>query len=173
MIGLQRGTVKLVPYSSEWKRLFVEEERVLRASIGTYVMDIQHVGSTAIPGLEAKPIIDIAVAVRRLEDAEKCIEPLECLGYEYRPDEEHPRRFFFAKGDPSRRTHYVHVVEWNSDSWKRLLRFRDYLRQHKEAAREYANLKRELARKSQGNRAFYTPGKAEFVESVLGRAFPK
>jgi GrpB-like predicted nucleotidyltransferase (UPF0157 family) len=173
MIGLQRGTVKLVPHSPEWKSLFAEEERVLRASIGTFVMDIQHVGSTAVPGLEAKPIIDIAVAVQRLEDVEKCIEPLECLGYEYRADEGHPRRFVFAKGDPSRRTHYVHMVEWNSDSWKRLLRFRDYLCQHKEAAREYANLKRELARKSQGNRDLYTPGKAEFIESVLTRAFPK
>jgi GrpB-like predicted nucleotidyltransferase (UPF0157 family) len=65
------------------------------------------------------------------------------------------------------------MVEWNSDSWKRLLRFRDYLRQHKEVAREYANLKRELVRKSRGNRDLYTPGKAEFVESVLGRVFPK
>ena len=173
MIGLQRGTVKLVPYSSEWKSLFAEEERVLRASIGSYVMDIQHAGSTAIPGLEAKPIIDIAVAVRRLEDVEKCIKPLECLGYEYKADAGHLGRFFFAKGDPSRRTHYLHMVEWNSNSWKSYIRFRDYLRQHKEAAREYARLKRELARKSQGNRDFYTPGKAEFIESVLGRAFPK
>ena len=97
MIGLQRGSVKLFPYSVEWQSLFAEEERVLRASIGTYVMDIQHVGSTAIPGLEAKPIIDIAVAVRRLEDVERCIKPLECLGYEYRADEGHPGRFFFAE----------------------------------------------------------------------------
>jgi len=64
----------------------------------------------------------------------------------------------------------VHVVEWNSDSWKNLLLFRDYLRQHKEAAEEYAKLKRELARKSQGHRDFYTPGKAEFIESVLRMA---
>jgi len=65
---------------------------------------------------------------------------------------------------------YVHIVKWNSDSWKRLLRFRDYLCQHKEAAREYANLKRELPRKSQGKRDSYTPGKAEFIESVLRMA---
>lgn len=170
MIGLPRGTVKLVLYSSERQSLFVEEERELHASIGTYVMDIQHVEGTAIPGLEAKPIIDIAVAVRQLEDVEKCIKPLECLGYEYKADEGHPGRFFFAKGDPSRRTHYVHMVEWNSDSWKSYIRFRDYLRRHKEAAKEYARLKRELARKSQGNRDFYTPGKAEFIESVLRMA---
>jgi len=109
MIGLQRKIVKLVPYSPEWPRLFAQEERLLRAAIGAYVVDIQHVGSTAIPGMEAKPIIDIAVALRRLEDVEKCIEPLERLGYEY--DEEHPDRHFFVKGDPSRRTHYLHMVE--------------------------------------------------------------
>ena len=96
MIGLPRGTVKLVPYSSEWESLFAEEERLLRSSIGAYVVDIQHVGSTAIPGLEAKPIIDIAVALRRLEDVEKCVELMERLGYEY--DEEHPDRHFFVKG---------------------------------------------------------------------------
>ncbi len=166
MIGLQRGSVKLVPYSSEWQSLFADEERVLSASIGTYVLDIQHVGSTAIPGLEAKPIIDIAVAVWRLEDVEKRIKPLERLGYEYKAEKGHPGRFFFAKGDPSRRTHYVHMVEWNSDSWRKLLVFRDYLRQHKGADEEYARLKRGLARKSQGNRDFYTPGKAEFIESA-------
>ena len=170
MIGLQRGTVKLVPYSPEWPRLFAQEERLLRASIGAYVVDIQHVGSTAIPGMEAKPIIDIAVALRRLEDVEKCVEPLERLGYEYKGDEGHPGRHFFAKGDPSRRTHYLHMVEWNSASWKELLCFRDYLRQHKEVAEEYGRLKRELAQKSRGNRDLYTPGKAEFIESVLRMA---
>lgn len=170
MIGLQRGTVKLVPYSPEWKRLFAEEERLLRASIEAYVVDIQHVGSTAVPGLEAKPIIDIAVGLRRLADVEKCIEPLQHLGYECKGDEGYPGRFFFAKGDPSRRTHYLHLVEWNSEAWRCYIRFRDYLRQHKEVAEEYARLKRELARKSQGNRDFYTPGKAEFIESVLTAA---
>jgi GrpB-like predicted nucleotidyltransferase (UPF0157 family) len=170
MIGLQRKIVKLAPYSPEWKRFFAEEEHLLRASIGAYVVDIQHVGSTAIPGLEAKPIIDIAVALRRLEDVGKCIEPLKRLGYEYKGEEGHPGRFFLAKGDPRRRTHYLHMVEWNSDSWKELLRFRDYLRQHKEVAEEYARLKRELAQKSQGNRDLYTPGKAEFIETVLRMA---
>lgn len=127
----------------------------------------QHVGSTAIPGMEAKPTIDIAVALRRLEDVEKGVEPLERLGYEYKGDEGHPGRHFFAKGDPSRRTHYLHMMEWNSDFWKELLCFRNYLRQHKDVAEEYATLKRELARKSQGKRDLYTPGKAEFIEMVL------
>lgn len=142
----------------------------MRASIGAYVVDIQHVGSTAIPGLVAKPIIDIAVALRQLEDVEKCIEPLERLGYEYKGDEGHPGSFFFAKGDPSRRTYYLHMVEWNSESWRSYIRFRDCLRQHKEVAEEYAKLKRELARKSHGDRDLYTPGKAEFIASVLRMA---
>lgn len=120
--------------------------------------------------MEAKPIIDIAVALRRLEDVEKCIGPLESLGYEYKGDEGHPGSFFFAKGDPGHRTHYLHVVEGDSEAWKSYIRFRDYLRRHREVAEEYARLKRELARKSGGNRDLYTPGKAEFIESVLQMA---
>lgn len=170
MIGLQRGIVKLVPYTSEWKRLFDEEERALRSSIGNYVIDIQHVGSTAIPGIEAKPIIDIAVALKRLEYVEKCIKPMERLGYEYKVDRDSSGQYFFAKGKPSSRTHYVHMVEWNSDNWKNYLLFRDYLRVNKEVARKYAKLKRELVQKFQGSREFYTPGKAEFIESVLRSA---
>ena len=170
MIGLRRGTVRLVPYTSEWERLFEEEKGRLRSAIGDYAVDIQHIGSTAIPGLEAKPIIDIAIALRRLEDVEKCIEPLESLGYEYKGDEGYPGSFFFAKGDPSNRTHYLHVVERDSEAWKGYIRFRDYLRRHRRVAEEYAKLKRELARKSGGNRDLYTPGKAEFIERVLQMA---
>ena len=168
MIGLQRGTVKLVPYTPEWKRLFEEEKKLLLSSIGNYVIDIQHVGSTAIPGLEAKPIIDIAVAVRSSEDVEKCIQPLEHLGYEYKRED--PGRFLFVKGDPMKRTHYVHMVEWNSEFWKNYLLFRDYLHKHKEMANEYAKIKRELAREFEANRGEYTKGKVSFIEKILRMA---
>jgi len=166
LIGLPRGIVKLLPYSSEWERLFEEEKRLLQSSIGNYAIDVQHVGSTAIPGLEAKPIIDIAVAVQRLQEMGKYIGgPLERLGYEFRREE--PRSVLFAKGNPSRRTHYLHIVEWKSDSWKNYLLFRDYLRKHKEVADEYSKIKRELAQKFQTNRGAYTEGKAQFIESAL------
>ena len=168
MLGVQRGTVRLVPYSPEWERQFEEEERLLRAAIGDHVIDIQHVGSTAIPGLDAKPIIDIAVAVRRLGEAEKYVEPLDCLGYEFRREAGVPGRYLFAKGNP--RTHHVHIVEWNSELWQNYLLFRGCLRQHEGVAREYATIKRELARKFETDRGAYTAAKAAFIDSVLKRA---
>src|SRR4030042_2890085 len=98
VIGLQRKKVKLLSYNSAWKRLYKEEEELLNSAIGKYVLDIQHVGSTSIPGAKAKPIIDIAIGVRKLKDGEKCIKPLEKLGYEYGHDAGIKGRNFFAKG---------------------------------------------------------------------------
>lgn len=92
MIGLKRGIVELAPYTAEWRRLFEEEKARLQAAIGQYVLDIQHVGSTAIPGMIAKPIIDIGIAVRDFEEARVCILPIEQLGYEYRGEQGIPRR---------------------------------------------------------------------------------
>jgi len=86
MISLKRGIVELVPYTAEWRRLFEEEKARLQAAIGQYVLDVQHVGSTAIPGLIAKPIIDIGIAVRDFE-ARVCIGPIGQLGYEYRGEQ--------------------------------------------------------------------------------------
>ena len=84
MVGLERGTVKLNPFTNEWERLFSEEKSRLQAAIGKYVLDIQHVGSTSIPGMVAKPIIDIAIAVKNFEKASICIKAIEQLGYEYK-----------------------------------------------------------------------------------------
>mgnify|MGYP001095876825 CR=1 FL=1 len=109
MIGLEERTVKLAPYATEWKRLFEKEKALLQAAIGNHVLDIQHVGSTAIPGMIAKPLIDIGVAVESFEEATVCIQPVERLGYEYRGEYGIPRRHFFVKGDP--RTHHIHMNE--------------------------------------------------------------
>ena len=81
MIGLKRGTVKIVPYSEVWKKLFETEKDLLLSAIGSYVLEIEHVGSTSVKNLEAKPIIDIAVAVGNISNVEKCVSPLENLGY--------------------------------------------------------------------------------------------
>ena len=167
-IGLRKGTVKLVPYTSEWEKLFEEEKELLLSSIGDYAVDIQHIGSTAIPGLAAKPIIDIAVAVRDRENVQKCIKPLQDVGYEYKGERE-PGNFLFVKGDPAQRTRYLHMVEWDSKLWEDYLFFRDYLRRHKKAADEYARIKRELAHRFAMDREEYTKGKAMFIEKVLKR----
>lgn len=158
--------MRLAPYTSEWARVFAREREVLRSQISDRVVAIEHVGSTAIPGMLAKPIIDIAAAVLRLEDVKECVQPLEETDYEYRGERE-PGNHLFVKGGPSRRTVYLHITEYGSRGWEDYLLFRDYLRRHRDVAEEYASLKREQAEKCKDDRDSYTKGKAEFIESVL------
>lgn len=165
MIGLERGTVKLAPYTTEWKRLFEQEKALLQAAVGDYVLDIQHVGSTSIPGMVAKSIIDIGIAVRSFEEATVCVKPIKQLGYEYRGEHGIPRRHFFVKGDP--RTHHVHVNEIDSRDWENQVLFRDYLIRHPEIAQGYAELKMELAQRFPTDRQAYLDGKSPFIERVL------
>ncbi len=168
MIGLERGVVKLAPYTAEWKQLFEEEKARLQAAIGPYVLDIQHVGSTSIPGMVAKPILDIGVAVTSFEGARVCVGPIEQLGYEYRGEHGIPRRHFFAKGNP--RTHHLHMNEIGGREWENQVLFRDYLIQHPGLAREYATLKEELAQRYPADREAYLSGKEPFIERVLQMA---
>jgi len=168
MIGLERGVVRLVPYTIEWQRCFEEERVLLQAVIGQYVLDIQHVGSTSIPGMIAKPIIDIGIAVTSFEEARVCIPPIEELGYEYRGELGIPRRHYFVKGDP--RTHHLHMSEINSQAWGNLVLFRDALIQHPHLAEEYAKLKAGLAQQYPTDRGEYVDRKAPFIERVLRMA---
>ena len=102
-----------------------------------YVLDIQHVGSTSIPGMIAKPIIDIAIAVKNFEEASVCIEPIERLGYEYKGEFGIPRRHYFTKGNP--RTHHIHMNEISSHDWSDQITFRNYLLQHQAMAKNLLN----------------------------------
>lgn len=165
ILGLERGVVRLAPHNERWHDLFADEAGRLRAAIGEYVLAVEHVGSTAVCGISAKPIIDIAVAVRETADAEKCVTPLRRIGYEYRGEQGIPGRYYFGKGAP--RTHHLHVAESGSDFWRSHLLFRDYLLRHRGAAVEYEELKRELAEKYKDNREAYTDGKTAFIEGVL------
>ena len=168
MLGLQKGKVKIVPHTELWHQLFAEEEARLREAIGEQVVAIEHVGSTAICGLPAKPIIDIAAAVREAADAARCVRSLEDIGYEYRGEAGIAGRYYFVKGEP--RTHHLHMVEWGSEFWMNHLLFRDYLRMHKGVAAEYGRLKTDLAMKYEEDREAYTEGKSRFIEDVLKRA---
>lgn len=165
MIGLERGIVRLAPYTPEWPRLFEEERRLLEVTIGHVLLGVEHVGSTSVPGLDAKPVIDMAAALRRLTDVEGCVKPLENLGYEYKGENGLPERHFFAKGCP--RTHHLHMVRFDSAFWREHLLFRDYLRRHPSTAGEYALLKRRLAAEFEADRAAYTEAKAPFIRRVL------
>jgi len=165
VLGLEKGVVRLVTYSQEWAKLFDEEKQLLTALIGEYVIDIQHIGSTSIPGMIAKPILDIGIAIADFEEGKRCIEPIESLGYEYKGENGIPRRHYFVKGDPT--THHLHIVEIDSEEWKKNITFRDALRKNENLAKEYAELKLNLAEKFKYDRVAYTDGKTDFVNYVL------
>lgn len=164
--------VRIIDYDSQWPIQYEEEkDRIFRA-IGHIVVAIEHIGSTAVPRLGAKPIIDIMIAVHQLTDAEKCIEPLKSISYEYVPkfEDSFPERRFFWKGPPKDRKYHIHMVELKSDFWKRHLLFRDYLRTHPEVAQKYHHLKKELAAKHGSDRDAYTDAKTSFIKSVEDKA---
>ena len=165
MFGLPKGTVKLEPHTEQWHRLFAEEDARLRKFIGDYVVVIEHIGSKAICGISAKPIIDIAVAVEKIANGESCVKPLEEINYEYRGEYGIAGRFYFVKGEP--RTHHLHMVLESSDFWRSHLLFRDYLRENPAVAKEYENLKLELAREYVNDRDAYLHGKSDFIENIL------
>ena len=133
---------------------------------------MEHVGSTAVPGLYAKPVIDVMVGLGSPSDAERCVAPLEVIGYEHRPDLVLPDRLLFlVKHDPGGfRTHHLHATTRETPFWETHLLFRDYLREHPETAREYARLKRDVAARLRDDREAYTDAKTTFISAVLGRA---
>jgi GrpB-like predicted nucleotidyltransferase (UPF0157 family) len=168
MLGLKKGSVALFPHHEHWHELFAEEKARLQNAIGENILAIEHIGSTSICGISAKPIIDICAAFNENPEAEKCIAPLVNLGYEYRGEHGIAGRYYFVKGEP--RTHHLHIVKIDSDFWRSHLLFRDYLRRNSAVAKEYDNLKQELANKHAKNRDAYLEGKAEFIENVLSNA---
>jgi GrpB-like predicted nucleotidyltransferase (UPF0157 family) len=166
--------VEIVEYDPRWPGLFDEEAKRLRAALDpSLIVGLEHFGSTSIPGLSAKPIIDILVAVRALTDAqENFVETLRYLDYVYWADNPKKDRMFFVKGMPpfgSKRSHHVHVTEPQGEMWQRLA-FRDYLRAHPEEARTYEQLKRRLAAEHRTDREAYTDAKSAYVEAVMRKA---
>jgi len=170
MIGLRRGTVKLLPYDYRWVELYKQEEKLLLSLIGRYVIDIQHVGSTSIEGLESKPILDIAVGVKSLNDVENFRNLLENAGYQYRGSAGVEGRVMFAKGGEDSRTHYLHIDAYGGELWKNHIYFRDYLRLNKKSVEEYSRLKKDLASKFKEDRNSYTSAKDDFINSTLKKA---
>ena len=165
-----KDRVTVVPYDPAWPRRFDEERRALAATFAGTEAVIEHVGSTAVPGLGAKPVIDIMVGVPVLVAIEDRIPALEAAGYEYVQEYEKqlPDRRYFKKPRFGSRAFHVHCVAVGSDFWIRHLAFRDHLRAHPESAAAYYNLKRALTtRVSKGE---YTEAKSPFIERVLASA---
>ena len=167
VLGLEPGKLALARAHDAWAEAYEQERARIVAALGEYLLDIQHVGSTSIPNVPAKPILDILIGVRDFDEATACVEPMIAMGYIYRGENGIPRRHYFVKGDP--RTHHVHLVEIASNKWRETLRFRDLLRMNPDLAAEYASAKERLALLHPGNREAYQRGKDKVVESILAR----
>ena len=165
-IGVRHGEVVLVPHDPAWSTIYrAEADRILEAC-GEWVLAIEHVGSTSIPGIHAKPIIDLAIGVTDLADADKMAPAMRSIGYDYPRDVGIPDQFVFGRGHPMRKF-IAHVQVYESDHWNDYLTFRDRLRAHPQLASEYEALKLALAQQFHNDRATYGDHKTEFVAKVL------
>lgn len=162
--------ISLVPYDLSWPQLFAEERAQLEAALSPWLTGgIEHIGSTAVPGLIAKPVIDMMAPVRDLPSSMDARLAVAQLGYQhfpYRSDVMH----WFCKPSPAHRTHHLHLVPFGSELWNARLLFRDQLRRCPETAAEYGRLKLNLAAQYRFDREAYTDGKSGFIEEVLERA---
>ncbi|SRR6266566_1676531 len=166
-IGLSRWTVKVVAHHPKWAEYFRQEKEILFQIMGPKLLAIRHTGSTSIPAMPAKPIVDILAAVKTLSDVEPFREDLVMIGYKDKGNGDVFGRRYFVKGEEDKRTHHLNFCEMNSLFWTSHLAFRDYLERHPDAAKQYAALKRALAAKFPNDRPAYTAGKEEFVRSIL------
>ncbi|MCA0986517.1 GrpB family protein [Guptibacillus algicola] len=152
-------------FDNNWKLEFEKEKRIVRSILGKNVMEIYHIGSTAVEGLSAKPIIDMMPVVQDIHHVDRCNEEMTTSGYEPKGENGIPGRRYFQKGGDER-SHHVHVYEKGSAEIKRHLAFRDYLRCHPVARMKYSNIKEELALKFPDDIASYIKGKDEFVRNL-------
>lgn len=160
--------IQLQPHDPEWSLIYDIAKLPLSMALGQHARDIQHVGSTAIQGISAKPSIDIAVAIEQYPLPDEVIQAVVDLGYEHWGEYGIPRRHLFHKpGSPVR--YNVHVNELSNDEFQRHVLFRDYLRAHSDVAREYERLKQELAARYD-DVGPYADAKSEFVQAILAKA---
>lgn len=162
--------VYIVPYDADWPNRFEQERQALVAAAGSWLVGpIEHVGSTAVPGLAAKPVIDIMCGVESLDASRPAISVLADHGwcyFPYRPEVMH----WFCKPSAAFRTHHLHLVPFGSPLWIERVAFRDYLRTHADAARKYAELKWRLADQHRFDREAYTDAKGPFILDIVARA---
>lgn len=176
MTGVERyggGRITICDYDRAWPAEFEQERTRLHTALGSIVTTIEHVGSTAVPGLAAKPIIDMLVGVHNLSEARvRSIEALAALGYTYMADYEAwlPGEMLFRKGTPGPWTHHAHVMERSSPRWDELMLVRDYLRTHHDVATAYGELKKALAAVFQDDIAGFRDAKRPFLQAVMARA---
>ena len=165
---MKRHTVRGVDHNPVWTDLAVEACRRVREAGGDLILDIQHVGSTAVPDLPAKPFLDLAAAVGALDVIPELVDSLTALGYIYRGDGENSGGHLFVwESEPDVRTIHLHVVTSDDVQWKNYLRFRDLLCQNSTLRKRYAELKQELMGRHPEDRKSYTDSKHDFIRGVL------
>ena len=172
MIGLKQNTVALSAYDDNWPRAALVTVEKLKEIFGAIAADVQHVGSTSIIGISAKPIIDIAVAVRRFEDVWLLLAKLEANGFMHKAENDDAGQIFFSCGDLTTdiRTHHIHVVFQNSDEWNNYILFRNFLNANPHRRKEYEALKLSLMQKYPNDRLLYTNSKSAFIQGVIAEA---
>ena len=166
--------IKIISYDPQWPTLFQKEKQLLESHLARQsVSAIDHIGSTAIPGMPAKPVIDILISVPSVDEAKLAFpDILYRAGYDYWSDNPKKDRLFFVRGMPPRgggRTHHIHVHE-HENVVKDHLMFRDYLREIPDEAARYAELKQRLAEKFSQDREAYTEAKSHFIKTILEKA---
>ena len=170
MIGLHKSSVAVYPYDEEWPVEFEKEKKILEGILKDFDVQIEHVGSTSIPGLSAKPIIDIAIGVKDEKTLFE-IEPVMAeAGYDILNDYETKGEILARKGPPECRTHYIHMQLIGSEYWDEFMYFRRYLLDHPEEIKRYEELKKELSVKYADERKKYTAGKNEYNSSIPEKA---
>lgn len=163
-----RDVIEIVDYDPEWPDLYEKEQAILMKAFSPLHPHIEHIGSTAVPGLCAKPIIDIMVGLPTLEGADRYDPLVRPLGYVHVDQEDEASRVFFRKGMP--RTHHLHIVAFGSEEWHSHLSFRELLRDDPDLRERYADLKRRGARMHREDREAYVRSKQGFIQDAVGKA---
>jgi GrpB-like predicted nucleotidyltransferase (UPF0157 family) len=167
---VRRDPIKIVEYDPTWPESFARQRDRIEPVLAPWlVAPVAHIGSTAVPGLPAKPIIDMLARIDRFEDFGPALEQLRELSWVHAPEpgDDDLRKWSICFPDPSWRTHHLHVVEESWPGWPTLLAFRDHLRRNSVDAAEYARIKTELAARDRHDRTAYRAGKAPFIRGVL------
>jgi len=161
--------VGVVSYNPNWKDMCKEESEKIKNILNDIIVDIHHIGSTAIPGIKAKPVIDILVEVKDIEAVDQYNNKMEELGYEVMGEYGIPKRRFFRKGG-NNRTHHIHIFQVGNEEIERHINFKEYLIAHPDKAREYSKLKEKLTNKYTYDVENYTNGKSDFIKEIDRKA---
>jgi GrpB-like predicted nucleotidyltransferase (UPF0157 family) len=171
----RQDPITVVPYDPAWPALFEHKRSAVAAALQPWLVGpVEHIGSTAVPGLSAKPIIDMLARITDYEAGDQILPAMNAIGWVPAPEphDRHTRTWEFCFPNVSWRTHHLHVVEHRSSAWPGWLAFRDHLRSHPADAAEYARVKSELATSNKHDRPAYRAGKAPFIEELIRRITP-